>query len=127
MLEPYSSLAPAAPFVLRPDRPLNAAASAEWFAASRDDIDRNNRAGREIVGMLAPRSVCFDLIYSPLETRFLADARYAGHQTLNGKWMNVAQAADAFARKVCPDILASAGMSENARYGRVFDVMAGAW
>jgi shikimate 5-dehydrogenase len=127
MLEPYSSLAPAAPSVLAGDRPLNAGASAEWFAESRPDIDRNNTAGRQMASRMRPNAVCFDLIYSPLETRFLADARFAGHQTLNGKWMNVAQAADAFARKVCPDVLASAGMSEEARYSRVFDVMASAW
>jgi len=73
------------------------------------------------------RTSCFDLIYAPLETRFLADARWSGHSTLNGKGMNIAQAADGFARKVCVDALRRNGMNEDAGYRRAFEVMTSVW
>ena len=39
---------------------------------------------------------CVDVIYAPEETVFLAQARWSGHRTLNGKGMNIFQAAEAF-------------------------------
>jgi shikimate 5-dehydrogenase len=126
-LEPYSSLAPADPERLEADRSLDAAASHDWFARSRRDVDSNNSLGREAIALLPERSICFDLIYSPLESRFLADARYAGHRTMNGKWMNIAQAADAFARKVCVPVLAADDAAADRAYHRVFETMAAIW
>jgi shikimate 5-dehydrogenase len=67
---------------------------------------------------------CFDLIYTPAETQFLRDARHAGHPTLNGRPMNLAQAADAFAHKILPDVLARHGLGGEPGYDRVFAVMA---
>lgn len=127
MLEPYSSLGPASPAQIAPERALDAAASREWFVASREDIDRNAAESRRTAASLPVRTACFDLIYAPLETRFLADARWSGHATLNGKWMNIAQAADGFARKVCVDALRRSGMNEDAGYRRAFEVMTSVW
>ena len=127
VLEPYSALAPACPGQLPPDRPLDDQASHAWFIASREDIDRNACVGRQAVAALRRGVPCFDLIYAPLETRFLADARLAGHPILNGKWMNVAQAADAFATKVCATELRSHGIEPNTGYEQAFEIMAGVW
>jgi shikimate dehydrogenase len=45
---------------------------------------------------LPPVSVIYDLVYSPRETKFIKDARLAGHQAFNGLGMLVEQAALAF-------------------------------
>jgi shikimate 5-dehydrogenase len=42
------------------------------------------------------RSIAYDLVYNPLETRFLADARQSGCQIVSGIEMLVAQAARQF-------------------------------
>lgn len=127
MLEPYSALASARPAVVPADRTLDRRASGGWFAASLTDIDHNNREARLAMASLNESAACFDLIYAPLETRFLADARLAGHLTMNGKWMNVAQAADAFVRRMCARELAAGGFSPDEAYRRVFEVMARVW
>jgi shikimate dehydrogenase len=41
--------------------------------------------------------VVYDIVYSPLETPLLAEARARGHQTINGLAMLIGQAAAAFA------------------------------
>ena len=127
MLEPYSALAPARPGRLSTDQPLDDQATNDWFIASREDIDRNTCLGRQAVVALRRGVPCFDLIYAPLETLFLADARLAGHPILNGKWMNIAQAADAFATKVCATELRSHGVEPSAGYERAFEIMARVW
>ena len=43
-----------------------------------------------------PRSIAYDIVTSPLETEFLANARAAGHRTLDGLNMLIGQAAIAF-------------------------------
>jgi 3-dehydroquinate dehydratase/shikimate dehydrogenase len=45
---------------------------------------------------LAGREIAYDLVYNPLETRFLADAQQAGCRTLSGIEMLAAQAARQF-------------------------------
>jgi 3-dehydroquinate dehydratase/shikimate dehydrogenase len=44
-------------------------------------------------GVLRGRSIAYDLVYNPLETRFLKDARAEGCQAISGLEMLVAQAA----------------------------------
>lgn len=46
---------------------------------------------------IPPGAVVYDIVYSPLETRLLADARARGHRTINGLAMLIGQAAEAFA------------------------------
>ena len=49
---------------------------------------------------------CYDIIYTPAETRFLREARVHGHKTLNGEGMLAGQGAAAFVKwtGVTPDI-----------------------
>lgn len=126
-LEPYSALGSANPSAVPAARELDAAAARAWFAASRRDIAANQAAAGEMIAAMTPDAACFDLVYAPLETRFLADARLSGHATLNGKWMNIAQAADAFARRVCPPELARRGMTEDEGYRTTFAIMTRVW
>ncbi|HXG63657.1 MAG TPA: shikimate dehydrogenase, partial [Blastocatellia bacterium] len=42
---------------------------------------------------LRGRSVAYDLIYNPLETQFLRDAKAEGYETIGGLDMLIAQAA----------------------------------
>src|SRR5207237_650888 len=55
----------------------------------------NHNEGESIIPRAAwrNRKIAYDLIYNPLETRFLADARQQGCLTLSGIDMLVAQAA----------------------------------
>jgi shikimate dehydrogenase len=46
--------------------------------------------------LIPPRALVFDIIYNPLETRFLAEARRRGARTLGGLPMLVYQGADSF-------------------------------
>ena len=58
----------------------------------------NHNEGESIIPRAAwcNRKIAYDLIYNPLETRFLADARQQGCLTINGIEMLAAQAARQF-------------------------------
>lgn len=127
LLEPYSALAPASPACVAAGRALDSDASRDWFLASKADIARNVAAGLDATAAMAPHAACFDLIYAPLETTFLRHARVAGHPTQNGKWMNIAQAADGFARKVCTAALDKQGVPADDGYVRAFEIMTRVW
>ena len=43
-----------------------------------------------------PRSIAYDIVYSPIDTPFLQNARRAGHRTIDGLSMLIGQAASAF-------------------------------
>jgi shikimate dehydrogenase len=43
-----------------------------------------------------PGAVIYDIVYDPLETPLLREARYRGHQTIDGLHMLIGQAAHAF-------------------------------
>ena len=45
-----------------------------------------------------PGAIAYDIVYSPLETEFLKNARKAGHETIDGLSMLIGQAAIAFER-----------------------------
>ncbi len=127
LVESYSALAAAHPAVISADRPLDAAAAREWFLRSKDDLRAHDDKALDAVASLKASAGCFDLVYSPLETRFLRDARLSGHPTLNGKWMNVGQAADAFVRRVLGTQLAAEGLDGGPGYDRVFATMVRVW
>lgn len=124
--EPYSGLAPALPAAV-------SAATAEtvsreaWFQASSEDIRRNQAQSLEVCARLPKTTVCYDIIYAPRETVFLQQARWSGHQTLNGQAMNLSQAIAAFTRYVCRDWLLAEGWDEAEMTRRVTDAMAEAW
>ena len=91
------------------------------------DIQRNLRDSNWIILTAAQDAAFFDLIYSPLETPLLAQARLTGHATLNGRGMIIAQAADSLVNRVMTRQLLDAGLDPQSVYPAVFDAMATAW
>ena len=127
-LEPYSCLAPANPATF--DAGQHASEGEfyrAWHGASLEDIQANLEASARAILRCRPDAAFFDLIYSPLETAFLAQARWSGHETLNGHGMNLIQAVEGFVNRVMGPYLEGQGWSLDQAYGRVMDAMAGAW
>ena len=127
-LEPYSCLAPADP-ALVPDALAAQAGDfyATWFARSAADIDANHRQSTEVVRALGREVAFCDIVYAPLETTFLRQGRLSGHRTVNGKGMNVAQAASGFFQRVMQRFLRARGLETPETYGRVLEAMTRAW
>lgn len=127
ILEPYSALAPANPASIPESESGKPEFYRDLLSASLADIEANNRASMELA-LSIPFNVGFcDLIYFPTETVFLRHGRLSGHRTLNGKGMNVAQAADAFFHKVCREELKKLGLYNPESYRRILKVMYEAW
>ena len=127
-LEPYSCLAPANPATF--DAGQHASEGEfyrAWHGASVEDIQANLEASVRAILRCRPGAAFFDLIYSPLETAFLAQARWSGHETLNGQGMNLIQAVEGFVNRVMGPYLEGQGWSSDQVYGRVMSAMAGAW
>lgn len=125
-LEPFSPLAPCA----APSRPYGGDAKTflrPWLRDARSEIERNN--ARSLAVLLdTPESVrVWDIVYSPLETVLLHQARLSGHVTLNGKSMNVAQAADAFFNRVCRAYLEERFLWNDQTYRRILETMNAVW
>jgi len=125
-LEPYSAVASAQPARL-PAGQDEAAFRQAWLEASAADIASNQTASIALCTRLPRRTVCYDIIYAPLESVFLQHARWSGHRTLNGKGMNVAQAVAAFTEYVCRDWLIAEGWNETDMIQRVRQAMLGEW
>lgn len=127
-LEPYSALAPADPASLSEREAASGAAFFNaWYRRSASDVQRNQAQSLALCARVPRETVCYDLVYAPLETVFLRHARWSGHRTLNGKAMNVAQAVEAFARYVCREWLIQQGRDPDELYRRVALAMAEAW
>lgn len=127
-LEPYCALAPANPVEISDE--CIAAESGfyhSWYKESYADIEANLRRASKILSVMSTDTAFVDLIYSPLETRTLAMARWSGHRILNGKEMNVRQAADAFANRVMGPHLTSMGWNLGSTYQRVSEIMREIW
>lgn len=129
ILEPYSALAPAKPLLVKGAVLAGAPQEGthDWLKGSLEDIDANHRASLKIALSLNPTTVCYDLIYSPLETAFLRHARWNGLVTVNGKGMNIAQAADAFFDKGCREWLTSLKRHNETTYKMVVEAMTQVW
>lgn len=127
-LEPYSALASSNPAVL-PAGSFSDEASfyAKWNAASLPDIERNNKASLEIASRIPTNVAFFDAIFAPVETRFLSHARQTGKRTLNGRGMNIGQAADGFFNKIMKPYLSANGLDTPAVYQRVLQAMGESW
>ncbi len=125
-LEPYSCLAPASPAVVGEDLE-EAARCSRWFSGSLEDIRKNQEASLRILGTVPARVPCYDIIYAPLETVFLRQARWSGHRTLNGKAMNILQAALAFCRYSCRELLKEQGHGGPETVLRVAEIMEKIW
>ena len=127
ILEAYSALAQTNPATFAESEYSQPELYRKWLSSSLADIEANNRASL-LLALSIPAHVRFcDLIYFPLETVFLRHGRLSGHQTLNGKGMNVAQAADAFFDKVCRGYLKERGLHNSETYKRITEIMAEAW
>jgi shikimate dehydrogenase len=126
-LEPYSPLAPANPVSLAPQPEEERAFYAAWALGSRADILRNQAESFTLLSEVPVGTAVFDIIYSPLETTLIRQARLTGHRTLNGKGMNIAQAADALFNRVLRAELLRRGLHNEATYARVLEVMHSVW
>ena len=127
-LEPYSCLAPADPAVF--DAAQHASEAdfyRDFSAASAEDIRANLEASARAISEDGLETAFYDLIYSPPETVFLAQARERGHRTLNGRGMNLLQAVEAFVARVMAPHLERHGWARNTAYERVLSAMAAAW
>lgn len=127
MLEPYSALAPAHPVTLPGSDEGKPELYRDFLGASLSDIEANNEASLRLAVSI-PLNVKFcDLVYFPLETVFLRHGRLSGHETLNGKGMNVAQAADAFFNKICKGMLREGKLHNLKAYQSIVETMSSAW
>ncbi len=127
ILEAYSALAPANPATFPRSENTNPELYRNWLSRSLSDIESNNRASLRLALSVSANVGFCDLIYFPLETVFLRHGRLSGHQTLNGKGMNIAQAANAFFDKVCRGYLKERGLHNSETYKRVIETMSEAW
>lgn len=126
-LEPYSALAPANPATIAKSEYGKPKLYQDWIKASQTNIEENNQASLNLARSI-PVDVGFcDLIYFPTETVFLRHGRLTGHRTLNGRGMNVAQAADALFNKVCKNFFQKLGIYNSETYSRVVEIMVRAW
>lgn len=127
-LEPYSPLAPAKPAPLEFHPGMDESGFyAVWARASCDDILRNQAESLALLCEVPPSTAFFDIVYSPPETTLLRQARFTGHRTLNGKGMNIAQAADAFFNRVLRGEFIRRGLYNATTYQRVLEVMHSVW
>ncbi len=124
-LEPYSALAPANPAVL-PPMP-EAEFYDVWSARSAADIDANHDASRGRIRRLPRGAAVYDMIYAPIETITMRHAREAGLRAANGRWMNIAQAVEAFVQHLCRPVLEARGIERHDARRLVERAMARAW
>jgi shikimate dehydrogenase len=72
-------------------------------------------------------AVIFDMIYAPVETVMLRQARAAGLRVANGRAMIVGQAVEAFVRHICARELARRGLDAEAIRDMVRGAMVESW
>ena len=127
-LEPYSSLAPANPaYVSEEQFPDGPSLFREWYRTSLDDICENHARSGQAILQSGPDAMFLDVIYSPIESALLGQARLSGHAILNGKGMNLAQAVDGFVNRVMNQYIQDQGWDIDRTYGSVCEVMAQVW
>ena len=124
-LEPYSALASASP----PSLPSGSEENffSRWTLGALKDIEKNNQKSFAMLLETPSKTFLFDIIYAPLETIFLRQGRWTGHRTLNGKMMNIAQAADAFYHKVVKSFLQEKGLYTPTTYPQLLQAMTAKW
>jgi predicted dehydrogenase/shikimate 5-dehydrogenase len=125
-LEPYSPLAPAAPAAV-----ARGASDAETLRAclarSAGDIERNNREGLGRLLGAPPALRVFDIVYAPLETVLLRQARLCGHPVMNGKPMNIQQAVTAMFDVVLRRYFEARGLANDSVRRAVYAAMSDVW
>lgn len=126
-LEPYSSLAPAAPAVYPSAEAEREGFFHTWLRESLPDLMVNLERSLRLMASIPAAVRVMDIIYSPLETTLLRHARWSGHRTLNGKGMNICQAADALFHWVFRDHFEATGRYDPTTYRAIVDQMAKVW
>lgn len=126
-LEPYSALASASPATFAEAEAAKPDFQRRWFEASLADITRNAQQSGQAVAQLPAKAVAYDLVYAPLETAFLRQARLSGHRTANGKGMNIAQAVDALFNRVCRGWFETQGLATDETHRRIVQTMCEVW
>lgn len=126
-LEPYSSLAPAAPASYPAAHAERADFYQTWLRDSLPDLTVNLERSVRLMAAIPAAVQFMDIIYSPLETTLLRHARWSGHRTLNGKGMNICQAADALFHWVFREHFDAMGRYEPATYRAIVAQMAAVW
>ncbi|MCL6552256.1 MAG: hypothetical protein K6W08_03920, partial [Firmicutes bacterium] len=124
-LEPYSALAPASPAVLPPM--AESEFVRQWAMQSAADIEANQACSRARMRLLPREAAVFDMVYAPPETTTIRHARAAGLRAAGGRWMMIAQAAEACVSHICSRAVAARGVDREAARREVRQVMAAAW
>jgi shikimate dehydrogenase len=126
-LEPYSSLAPARPAVYPAARAAEPDFHGAWYRESLPDLVVNLERSVRLMAAIPPSVRVLDIVYSPFETTLLRHARWSGHRSMNGKGMNICQAADAMFHWVLRDHFETAGQYEPAMYRTIVEKMTAVW
>ena len=125
-LEPYSPLAPAAPVPV-PRGQSDPETLRACLAPAADEIARNNRESLARL-LAAPAALrVFDIVYAPLETVLLRQARLSGHQVINGKPMNIQQAVTAMFDVVLRRYFHDRGLANETVRRAVYEAMSDVW
>ena len=127
-MEPYSSLALAEPeTVSRLTSDNENQFYSDWWKNSMESVVENQRKSSEIVSIIPSGVRFYDSIYSPEETVFLRHGRLSGHQIMNGKGMNVCQAADGFFNRIMSRYLQEQNLMNGEVYKAIRDFMYQVW
>jgi shikimate dehydrogenase len=127
-LEPYSSLASANPAAVpAPAQGEEDDFYSTWWERSWQDIAANQRCSSELSANIPSRVGFYDAIYAPQETVFLRHGRLSGHKVLNGKGMNICQAADGFFNRIMAGYLRKQGIFNSETYTAIRDFMYQVW
>jgi shikimate dehydrogenase len=128
-LEPYSALAPASPAVLPSPGdsiPLESWKTA-WQAESASDIQVNLLRSQARMLLVPSHAVIYDMIYAPEETTVMRHARLRGLRAVNGRFMMIAQAAEACVSHICARLIGARGIDREAARTAVTEAMVAAW
>jgi shikimate dehydrogenase len=125
-LEPYSPLAAAEPVAMSRSG-SDAETLRRCVAEAASDIERNNRASLSLLLDAPPALRVFDIVYAPLESVLLRQARLTGHPVHNGKPMNIQQAVTAMFDVVLRTYFEERGLATEATRRAVLDAMTEVW
>ena len=127
-MEPYSSLAIAEAKAV-PQSPSGDDEQfySDWWKNSMESVLENQRRSSEIVSIIPSEVRFYDAIYSPKETVFLRHGRLSGHRIMNGKGMNVCQAADGFFNRIMSRYLQEQNLMNHEVYKAIRDFMYQVW
>lgn len=125
-LEPYSPLSAATP-VAAPHGDSDPDTLRACLALAAGDIERNNRESLALMLATPPLLRVFDIVYAPLETVLLRQARLTGHPVINGKSMNIQQAVTAMFDVVLRRHFEERGLAHEATRRAVYDAMSDVW